>query len=583
MADGGRPNSFVSSLPTMETLTATMRQMTETDPAFELRTEVIGTQGAMEVFARAPQTLPEWFARADAFPDRPFLALGESRYSYAQARAEASWLARALQVEHDIRPGDKIALCARNSPQWVISFLAIQLCGGVAVLLNSWWTADELAYGLKDSGAKVLLCDDEREPLAQPYCQANGVAQLCIRHRHGPSPSYEALVQAYRNQPALPAHRLADDDATILYTSGSTGYPKGVLSSHRGVISAIYSWALMARALGGLLTNPPQFKDGQEVVLLSVPLFHVTGCHATFLGCFGTGRKLVMMDKWDPEVSMQLIEEHSVTHFLGVPTQSFEVLRHPARTQYDLSSMVELGGGGSARPAEHVIALNETFEHATPRVGYGLTETNALGAINGGPSYLLKPGSTGPVTGPVMRLAVHAEDSDSPLPVGEVGRVCFRGPSVMKGYFNREEDTQKAVSPGGWFDSGDLGYLDEDGYLFLVDRAKDIIVRGGENISCLEVEACLHGHPEVRDVTVFGLPDERLGEIVAAMIYLRPDGEGVSAEALAAYAGQSLARYKVPAEFLFTDQPLPRGATEKIDKKTVRSAVLAEREPSPGG
>ena len=275
------------------------------------------------------------------------------------------------------------------------------------------------------------------------------------------------------------------------------------------------------------------------------------------LGCFGTGRKLVMMDKWDAEQSLQLIEEHSVSHFLGVPTQSFEILRHPKRESYNLTSLIELAGGGSARPAEHVGAIQSAFDHATPRIGYGLTETNALGAINGGPSYVVKPGSTGPVTGPVMELEVHAEDSDTPLATGEVGRVCFRGPSIMIGYFNREDDTAKAISPGGWFDSGDLGYLDEDGFLFLVDRAKDIIVRGGENISCLEVEACIHAHPQVRDVTVFGLPDERLGEVVTAMVYLRPDGQGASARIFRLTPGKRWRGTKCPLRSCSQTRPCP--------------------------
>ena len=570
-------NRFVSTMPDMAQLAEHMAETTRNDPAFELSRQTIGTQGEMTVFARAPQTLPEWFARADAFPSREFLVLGESSRTYAQARAEANWLARGLQTEFDLRPGDKVGLCARNSPEWVIAFMAVQLCGGVAVLLNSWWTADELAYGLSDSGAKLLLCDGERETLAAEYCNANDVSRLCIRHRFEPAQAYTDLIEAYRGQAALPSRREADDDATILYTSGSTGYPKGVLSSHRGVLSALYSWALVARSIGTLLTELPEYKDGQEVILLPVPLFHVTGCHASMLGCFGTGRKLVMMDKWDAEAALALIEEHGVTHFLGVPTQSFEILRHPRRSDFDLSTMVEVAGGGSARPAGHVGAIHDAFDHATPRIGYGLTETNALGAINGGPSYVLKPGSTGPVTGPVMELAVHAEDSDTALPTGEVGRVCFRGPSIMKGYFNREDDTAKAISAGGWFDSGDLGYIDDEGFLFLVDRAKDIIVRGGENISCLEVEACIHAHPDVRDVTVFGLPDERLGEVVTAMVYLRPGSQNPDASSLQAYAAQSLARYKVPEEILFSPEPLPRGATEKIDKKTVRAAVLAER------
>ncbi|MDB2403410.1 acyl--CoA ligase [bacterium] len=570
-------NRFISTLPDMHKLGEEMRGLTREDPAFALTREAVGTQGEMTVFARAPQTLPDWFARADAFPSRAFLVLGEASFTYADARAEANWLARGLQTKFNIHPGDKIGICARNSPEWVISFMAVQLCGAVAVLLNSWWTADELAYGLSDSGAKLLLCDAERDALAAAHCDANGVQRLCIRHRFEPSQTYTDLVYAFRGMPALPSHRTADDDATILYTSGSTGYPKGVLSSHRGVISALYSWSLVARGVVGLMTELPVFKDGQEVILLPVPLFHVTGCHASMLGCFGTGRKLVMMDKWDAEDALGLIQSHGVTHFLGVPTQSFEILRHPRRTHYDLSTMIEVAGGGSARPAEHVGAIQDAFNHATPRIGYGLTETNALGAINGGPSYVLKPGSTGPVTGPVMEMAVHVEDSDQSLPTGEVGRVCFRGPSIMKGYFNRPEDTAKAISPGGWFDSGDLGYIDEEGFLFLVDRAKDIIVRGGENISCLEVEACIHAHPDVRDVTVFGLPDERLGEVVTAMVYLRPEGQNADAANIQSFAAKTLARYKVPEEILFSSEPLPRGATEKIDKKTVRAGVLAER------
>ncbi|MGI4878898.1 MAG: class I adenylate-forming enzyme family protein, partial [Janthinobacterium lividum] len=303
--------------------------------------------------------------------------------------------------------------------------------------------------------------------------------------------------------------------------------------------------------------------------LLNVPLFHITGAVAVMLVSVAIGRKMIIRHKWDAGEALRLIEAEKVTYFIGVPTMTLELMNHPDRARYDLSSLIDIASGGAPRPPEHVARVGRIFPGKHAAQGYGLTETNAVGAGNFRSNYLEKPASTGRASEPLVELGIF-DAAMARLPAGETGEVCIRSAANARGYWRSAEATAAAFVAGGWFKSGDLGYLDADGYLFIVDRKKDIIIRGGENISCQEVESALYAHPAVAEASVFGLPDDRLGEIVGAVIYARP-GAALEAEALLQFVGRHLAAYKVPAQMWFSSEPLPKLGSAKIDKVALRA------------
>ena len=354
---------------------------------------------------------------------------------------------------------------------------------------------------------------------------------------------------------------------TSAFTSGSTGQSKGAFHTHRSVVQGTFNYVIQAMMMLQLATEdglvsatPPT-----PTMLLTVPLFHVTGEVPMLLVSFALGRKIVMMPKWDASVALQLIEQEKVTSFTGVPLMSFEILTHPNRAHYDLSTIQSFAAGGAPRPAEHVRRLHEEMENSPPALGYGLTETNAVGCGNIAENYVAKPDSTGAASLPLVDLAILDGNGKS-VPQGQRGEVAIRSVCLFSGYWGRPDATAEAMTADGYFLTGDIGYLDEDGYLFIVDRKKDIIIRGGENISCQEVEAAIYAHPHVSECAVFGLPDERLGEVVGAVVY----ADGVSDEALKAFLCEQLAAFKIPLRIWFSDAPLPRLGTEKIDKVTLR-------------
>lgn len=539
----------------------------------ELAEVEVGTL-KLPVYKNAPSTLADFFAICDGHGDKPFLVYQDQRYSFAETRAASVRMSVALQAL-GIQPGDRVAIAMRNNPEWAIGFMAIVAIGAIAVPMNSWWTTEELEYGLADSGARALIADRRRMDLVAPIQHLFDLRCIVVdggdlsEDQH----DFHQLMERAGEPQAPSVPMSADDDAVLFYTSGSTGFPKGVVSSHRAVISAIWSWITMSLAgsAAGVMSLSGE-KSVQPCALLTVPLFHVTGCHSLFLLSVVIGRKLVFMYKWDVNDAMALIEKEKVTYFNGVPTMSHELLNAPDRDKYDLSSLKELFAGGAARPAEQAQRISDEMDR-TPGIGYGLTETNAIGTANAGKLYLAKPGSVGPAVPAVTRVGIF-DESGKAMAEGEVGEICIQGAVNFRCYWNKPEATAAAFRDG-WFRSGDLGYLDEDGYLYIVDRIKDIIIRGGENISCLEVEAAIYAHSAVAEVAVYGLPDERLGEIVAATIHLKP-GRALDAEAIQAFLGQHLAAYKIPVVIEFSAEQLPRTGTDKIFKRQIREAMLAD-------
>jgi long-chain acyl-CoA synthetase len=527
------------------------------------------------VFAKAPPSL--WLMVShltQMHSDKTFLVYEGERYSFAQVHRHSVALAAHLQSAYGVQKGDPVVIAMRNYPEWVFAFLAVISIGGIAVPLNAWWQPEELAYALTDSGAKLAICDEARAQRFNTLPHGQRPRMLVARPEDYLPDGMEPLTEAILASSAQPTPVAIDheDDATILYTSGSTGTPKGAVSTHRAIVSALMNLAvtgisqMQLDAMAG--TGAPA--TVQPATLLSIPLFHVTGSHAIFLVSYLVGRKLVMLHKWDATTALQTIQDEQVTYFVGVPTMTLELMQHPDRDSYDLSTLVDLGAGGAARPAEHVARLVEAFPGKRPGIGYGLTETNAVGCINGRAGYLKRPASTGRASRPLVQLRIAADDG-SELAQGAVGEVWLRTAALFRGYWNKPVETANAITAEGWFKSGDLGYVDEDGYLFIVDRKKDIIIRGGENISCLEVEGALYAHDGVAEASVFGLPDERLGELVGAVVFFKP-GAGVAAADVLDHARAHLAAFKVPAQLWVSSEPLPRLGSGKIDKVSLRAA-----------
>ena len=515
-----------------------------------------------------PATLRAYYDFGLLHPAKDWLIYEDERYTYKEVFDKAAQAANALK-NVGVEKGDRVAICMMNNPEYIVSFMAITGMGAVVVPLNSWWVPSEVSYGLEHCDAKVLIADEKRLIGLEKNAD---VKQIVVR------PENNSDYQEFNNfindsSTEWPEVEITkNDNATLFYTSGSTGFPKGVLSSNRNVLATLFSWACyssirgqMSDSAGGLGEN----SDGtvKEIsVLHCVPLFHVTGSHSSFLISILLGRKMVMMKKWDATEALKLIEQEQITNVTGVPTQSWEILSHPEREKYDISSLEDLGGGGAARPAEHVKQMDEQFE-AKPSIGYGLSETNALGTLNGGDEYLEHPSSCGRAVPPLTDINI-VDENWNVLSGSEVGEVVIKSPGNMVGYWKNPEATAEVFNDDGWFKSGDLGYFDGP-FLHIVDRVKDLVIRGGENISCIEVEAAIYEHSDVLEACIIGVPDERLGEQVAAAIYLKP-GIELNPEDIQNFLDGKIAKFKIPFEIRFYKDPLPKIASGKFDKPQLR-------------
>jgi long-chain acyl-CoA synthetase len=526
----------------------------------------------MRVFKNSPPSLRALFDSARARGDETFLVYEDERWSFADTMAQVDALGAAL-VERGVKPGDRVAVGMRNYPEWVMSFAAITSIGAVSVSLNAWWTTEELDYALRDSGSSVVIADAERIERIKPLLGELPIRIVAVRTPGALPERTEAWKDIVAPGTALPEVALGPDmDATILYTSGTTGHPKGAVSTHRAVLSALQSFACRSLMTAAMLAGakPAEPKPPTSFILI-VPLFHVTGCVPVMLSCFAAGYKLVMMHKWEPARALELIERERVTQFVGVPTQSWDLLECPDFAKRDTSSLASVGGGGAPAPPELVRRVDKSFKAARPGIGYGMTETNGYGPGNSGDDYLRKPTSCGR-TGPMVEMRV-TDDAGRVLGPNEVGELWFRGPNLIRGYWNKPEATAETIVDG-WLRTGDIGRIDEEDFVYVQDRAKDMVLRAGENVYCAEVEAALYEHPEIYEAAVFGVPHERLGEEVAAAIVPKA-GCSLDDETLRAFLKEHLAPFKIPSRFAFHTEQLPRNPAGKILKRSLRDTLIA--------
>jgi len=522
----------------------------------------------LPMLAAAPPALSHYFAHFCAqHGDAEFLIDGDLRLSFAETYAASQRVAQGLIAHHGIQKGDRVGIAARNSANWIVSFFGILMSGGVATLLNGWWQGEELAHGINSVECSLVLADKQRAARIAELDAGVSAKIVIFEHDSLPADGLASVIGDAGADVALPA-LTGDDLATILFTSGSTGQSKGAYSDHRGVVQGTFSYIGQTIMAAAIMTKMGKAPQGQPATLLNVPLFHVTAMVPVLLQSVGIGRKLVLMPKWDGEHAMQLIEQEKVSYFVGVPLMSYEIATHPNRGKYNLTSCTAFAAGGAPRPVDHVKRIKKEMDWAFPLLGYGLTETNGVGCGNFNENYMAKPHSTGTASRPLVDLAILNDDGNA-LPTGEVGEVSIRSICNFLGYWNNEEATRSAIMPDGYFRTGDLGYLDADGYLFIVDRKKDIVIRGGENISCIEVESAIYAHDAIAEACVFGLPDDRFGEVPGATYYCKP-GRNIDEAALREFLAEKLAPFKVPARFWQADSALPKLGTAKIDKVSLR-------------
>ncbi|WP_449434900.1 class I adenylate-forming enzyme family protein [Pseudomonas putida] len=528
-------------------------------------------------FRHAPGNLLEAIEVGRAFGEREFLIWEQQRLTFADFFDQVDRLAAQLSQRFAIKQGDRVAIAMRNQPAWLVAFVAVQRCGAVCVPLNSWGLRDELFHGLQDSGAQLLVCDEQRlQLLAGDLLRERLVSIVVGTPAELALPAscqrFETLLQAPAL--ALPAIAIAPDDpALILYTSGTTSRAKGVLSSHRAICQALT--ALEFQTAFCAVSSPERI---QAVIdsglaptnLMAVPLFHVSGLHAQFLLALRSGRRLLLMYKWDVDKAYDLIRDERCTQFNGAPVMMQQLLGSPRFDSADSDSLYGLGLGGALAPSRLLAQISKRKPKAIGGSGYGLTESNGIGAAVGGDQFVYKPDSVGwPL--PIVDVCV-GPDPQSPLPVGCSGLIWLRSPTLMSAYWRSPEASAQTLQDG-WLDTGDIGMLDEEGFLYITDRAKDLINRAGEKISASEVESCICEMPGVIEAAAFALADETLGERLVLM--LRSEvGRAPSVEQVCTFIGQRLAAYKVPAEVHIQCEALPRNASGKLIKAQLKEMLV---------
>jgi acyl-CoA synthetase (AMP-forming)/AMP-acid ligase II len=519
-------------------------------------------------FVRAPRTILDCFQMGKAHADMTHLVYEDERWSFAQVRDCSLRLARALRASFGVGPGDRVAIAMRNLPEFVLSFWGAALNGAIAVPLNSWWTGPELRYALENCGAKLVFVDPERLERVRGAGQPAGAKLVAVRGEDGDA-RFDELIRSEPLAEDEIARPGPDDPVTILYTSGTTGRPKGALGTHRGAIANLWNMAFV-NAREALLSGRKPAPPRQPATLSAAPLFHIGGAAAIIGGPMG-GTKMVLMRKWNVEDALRLAQQEQLTSLGGVPAMARELFEHPRIRELGLD-VRSVPMGGSAVPPDLPLRALEIFGKSVQILnGYGLTETTSAVVTNVGFEFAARPGSVGR---PNLTADLKVVDADGrELGTGEVGELCMRSPQVVQGYWNDEAGT-KAAFVDGWFHSGDVGYVDGEGFVYVVDRIKDVVIRGGENVYCAEVEAVLHDHPAVAEVAIVGLEDRVLGERVCAVVVPRP-GHRLQLAELRAFASQRLAAFKCPEALLVIHEELPKTATSKLAKNELRALVRA--------
>jgi len=603
MADAAETDSqtpIEARVPTLAEVTATL---TAPGQAFEM--EDLTIRGIpTRTWKSAPGTLRSVLELSSLHGDKDFLVYEDERITFAEHYRIAAGLATQLVERFGVTKGDRVAIAMRNLPEWVMAFWASIAAGAVVVPINAWWTGAEIAYGLSDSGSSVVFVDEERKGRILPHLDdiPDLRTMVVCNEEHDPAggrkPSagstvdrtdggrlpvipFAELVAELPSEPVLPDAAIEpDDDATIFYTSGTTGRPKGAVGTHRNSASNLMNLFFVSTV--GTMRRSGTVADvtggTQNANLLSVPLFHATGCHAVLVSNTAAGGKLVMMHHFDPERALELIERERISIFGGVPAMVMQVIDSPNFSKRDTSSVRSISYGGAPCPPDLVRRIKQHFPGGAPGNGYGLTETSAMTTMNSGDDYVRKPDSVGPPA-PVCDVAVVPEEYEGDEPPADqgvdperTGELWIKGPNVVRGYWNRPEETAMSFTRG-WLHTGDVARIDEEGFVHIVDRAKDMIIRGGENVYCVEVEAALFEHPAVADCAVIGVPHPVLSEEVGAVIVLRP-GQEVGADELARFVGERLAAFNVPSRFWFRAEPLPRNPAGKVLKRELRAELV---------
>ncbi|MBK6707490.1 MAG: acyl--CoA ligase [Sphingomonadales bacterium] len=554
----------------------------------QVRDELTGPGGPFEIvkadilgnrirtYKNAPPSVREVWLSTALFAERPYLIYQDERLTYAEAHAQVNAVAAWLAAQ-SVQPGDRVAIAMRNYPEWMLIYWACVASGVTVVGMNAWWTPEEMAYALNDSAPKILFLDSERLARLREIPELTGTVQLVGIRLDETPPDVIPWSDVIARDGAMPDVTVdPDSDACIFYTSGTTGFPKGAQLTHRGCVAnlfnMLYAAASSALAVERATGVAPPATPPVPVTLVTTPLFHVTANNCAAYGVTAAGGALVLMYRWDAGDALKIIESERVTGMSGVPIMARELIGHPDFPNTDTSSLLALSGGGAQVPPDQVLKIDEAVETARPTTGYGMTETCGIITSIGGDFYVDRPASAGPAM-PVYE-AKCVDDDGNEVPLGEAGELWVRGAAVIKGYINRPDATAESITDG-WLHTGDIARMDEDDFIYIVDRKKDMVLRGGENVYCVEVEAAIYRHPAVAECSVFGVPDDRLGEEVAAAIFLKA-GETLDADGLREEMAKHIAKHKLPRFVWFVDEPLPRNASGKFLRRELRDTFAAE-------
>ncbi len=548
-----------------------VNEVLKADSLFQFEeTEIRGIK--FKAFKNTPKSLPDLLKYGkDKREWDDFIIYENERITYDDFLIQVKLLGSYLQNDLGVKKGDRIAVAMRNYPEYTVLFMAIVSIGAVIVFVNGWWTTEEMEYGFDDSGASICFADSERIEVIKPFVDKTNVKLISVRAEGiNDILSYEKILKDSKNRD-IKVNIDTDDDCAVMYTSGSTGHPKGVVLTHRGAISATFSW-LMAERVGGLLAGQEKLETRRPSSILNAsPLFHVNGTHPNFLYSIARGSKIILMYKWDPKEAVDIIERENVTRITAVPTVVADLVAEASSQNKSLETLEFLGAGGAKRPPPQVGVEKEALPSTDIASGYGMTETNALGIGIAGDEYLDNPELAGRLYPPIQEIKI-VDEKGKEVNYGELGEIALKSPANMRCYLNKPEATRDALRDG-WMHTGDLATLNSNGFVVIRDRKKNIIIRGGENISCLEVEGAIQKHPDVVESIVFPVPSNRFGEEVGACIHAKAD-HSLSNDGIIEFLKDKLAKFKIPVHFWWINKSLPRGATDKLDRILTKKLCL---------